>query len=181
MNAVPAADSSGRSTLLLIDLQARLMPAIHDGRAVTARVQTLARAARLLALPVLYTEQSPAGLGRTIETLSPQAGEPIVEKMMFDACRGTDLMGRITTADVVVVGCEAHVCVMQTVLGLLAAGKKVHLVADAIGSRDPRDRDLAITRARQHGADVLSAEMAIFEWLSDARHPRFREVLDLVK
>jgi nicotinamidase-related amidase len=82
---------------------------------------------------------------------------------------------------VLLAGAEAHVCVLQTALGLLASGHRVVLVTDAIGSRDPADKAVAIERARQHGAEVVTSEMVLFEWLRDARHPKFREVQKLLK
>jgi nicotinamidase-related amidase len=80
------------------------------------------------------------------------------------------------TGQVVVAGCEAHVCVLQTVLDLLAAGRRVAWAADATGSRDPADRAAAIERARQHGAEIVTSEMVLFEWLRDAKHPSFKKV-----
>jgi nicotinamidase-related amidase len=81
----------------------------------------------------------------------------------------------------VVAGVEAHVCVLQTVLDLIDAGRRVVWVADATGSRDPADRAAAIDRARRHGAEIVTSEMVLFEWLRDARHPKFREVHKLVR
>jgi nicotinamidase-related amidase len=81
----------------------------------------------------------------------------------------------------VVVGVEAHVCVLQTVLDLLAAGRRVALAADATGSRDPADKTTALERARQHGAEIVTSEMVLFEWLRDAQHPKFREVHKLLR
>jgi nicotinamidase-related amidase len=83
--------------------------------------------------------------------------------------------------EIVVAGCEAHVCVLQTVLDLLAAGRRVAWAADATGSRDLADRAAAIERARQHGAEIVTSEMVLFEWLHDARHPKFREVQKLLR
>ena len=85
------------------------------------------------------------------------------------------------TSEIVVAGCEAHVCVLQTVLGLLEPGRRVLLVADAVGSRDPADRAAAIDRARKHGAEIVTSEMVLFEWLRDSQHPKFREVQNLLK
>jgi nicotinamidase-related amidase len=82
--------------------------------------------------------------------------------------------------DVVVAGVEAHVCVLQTVLDLLAAGRRVVWAADATGSRDPADREVAIDRARRHGAEIVTSEMVLFEWLRDARHPSFKKVHSLL-
>ena len=80
-----------------------------------------------------------------------------------------------------VAGVEAHVCVLQTVLDLLDTGRRVVWAADATGSRDPADRAAAIDRARGHGAEIVTSEMVLFEWLRDARHPKFREVHKLLR
>ena len=84
-------------------------------------------------------------------------------------------------SEIVVAGCEAHVCVLQTVLDLLGSGYRVLVAADATGSRDPADRLAAIARARQHGAEIVTSEMVLFEWLRDSQHPKFREVQKLLK
>ena len=169
------------AVLLLIDLQDRLMPVIADHEAVVARAVRLAEAASLLDVPVRATEQNPAGLGRTVP---PLAGYPqgIMAKTTFSAAGDPGFAGLLPAAgEIVVAGVEAHVCVLQTVLDLLAAGRRVILAADATGSRDPADRAAALDRARQHGAEIVTSEMVLFEWLRDARHPRFREVHKLVR
>jgi nicotinamidase-related amidase len=170
------------ATLLLIDLQQRLMPVIHDHEVVVARAVRLAEAARLLDVPVRATEQNPQGLGPTVQ---PLAGYPqeVMAKTTFSAAGDPGLSALLPagSGEIVVAGCEAHVCVLQTVLDLLAAGRRVAWAADATGSRDPADRAAAIDRARQHGAEIVTSEMVLFEWLRDARHPRFREVHKLLR
>jgi hypothetical protein len=99
---------------------------------------------------------------------------------------GTPVEGATASAggslrQIIVAGCEAHVCVLQTVLDLLADGHRVAVAADAVGSRDPADRSAALERARQHGAEIVTSEMVLFEWLRDSQHPRFREVQKLLK
>jgi nicotinamidase-related amidase len=169
------------AALLLIDLQERLMPVIHDHEAVVARAVRLAEAATLLGVPVRATEQYPAGLGRTVP---PLVGYPqeIMTKTTFSAAGDPGFAALLPAAgEIVVAGVEAHVCVLQTVLDLLAAGRRVVLAADATGSRDPADRAAAFDRARQHGAEIVTSEMVLFEWLRDARHPKFGEVHKLVR
>jgi nicotinamidase-related amidase len=170
------------SVLLLVDLQARLMPAIADHEAVVANALRLARAATLLGIPVLGTEQNPAGLGPNVAEIR-EACTHTLAKQHFDATREAHWPGFLPAGrpDIVVAGCEAHVCVLQTVMGLRRAGAPVRLVRDAIGSRSPASRDAAIARAQGHGAEPVTTEMVIFEWLASAEHPRFREVLRLVK
>jgi nicotinamidase-related amidase len=81
----------------------------------------------------------------------------------------------------VVAGCEAHVCVLQTVLGLLDAGRKVYIARDALGSRHAENKETAIRRMERHGAEIVTTEMVVFEWLESAEHPRFREAIALIK
>lgn len=166
------------AVLLLVDLQQRLAPAIHRGDRVIDRTARLAEAASLLGVPVLATEQVPDKLGPTVERL---AGYPhlVTHKSSFGAEPGGLVPpGR---SEVVVTGMEAHVCVLQTTLRLLADGHRVLFVADAVGSRDPDDRSAALDRARAAGAEIVTSEMVLFEWLRDATHPRFREVQKLLK
>jgi nicotinamidase-related amidase len=170
------------AVLLLVDLQQRLMPVIHDHDAVVARAVRLAEAAQLLDVPIRATEQYPAGLGPTVPSLAayPQA---TLTKTTFSAAADPGFAALLPagSGQVVVAGCEAHVCVLQTVLDLLGAGRRVVLAADATGSRDPADKAVAVERARQHGAEIVTSEMVLFEWLRDARHPKFREVQKLLK
>ncbi len=170
------------AVLLLIDLQERLMPVIADHEVVLSRAIRLAEAATLLDVPVRATEQNPAGLGPTVPPLSgyPQA---VLAKTTFSAAGDPGFAALLPPAagEVVVAGVEAHVCVLQTVLDLIDAGRRVVWAADATGSRDPADRAAAIDRARRHGAEIVTSEMVLFEWLHDARNPKFREVHKLVR
>lgn len=170
------------AVLLLIDFQQRLMPAIHDSETIVARAVRLAEAARLLDVPVRATEQNPAGLGPTVAPLAAYPGA-VLSKTSFSAAGdpGFPALLPAGTSEVVVAGCEAHVCVLQTVLGLLGSGRRVLLAADATGSRDPADKAAAIARAGHHGAEIVTSEMVLFEWLRDSRHPQFRHVQKLLK
>ena len=174
--------SAERAVLLLIDFQQRLMPAIHDGDTVIARAVRLAEAASLLGVPVLATEQYPAGLGPTV---TPLAGYPksVLAKTSFSAAADPGFAALLPagTREVVIAGCEAHVCVLQTALDLAGSRHRVILAADAAGSRDPADRGFALERASRHGIEVVTSEMVLFEWLRDAKHPRFRDVQRLLR
>ncbi|TCK21222.1 isochorismatase family protein [Pseudonocardia endophytica] len=174
---VPAAGS----VLLLVDLQQRLMPAISGGDEVVANSDRLARAAGMMDVPIVATEQNPAGLGPTVQAL---AGYPrtVLPKTSFAATSEPtfDTLLPPDTEHVVVAGCEAHVCVLQTVVGLRGRGYRVLLVGDAVGSRTTANRDAALARAREHGAEVLTTEMVLFEWLEHSGHPRFRDVQRLI-
>lgn len=170
------------SVLLLVDLQERLMPAIANHESVVGNAVRLATAARLLDIPIIATEQNPAGLGPGVSVLRDMSQKTLV-KQFFDATRETEWSTFLPAGrtQVFVAGCEAHVCVLQTVLGMRRAGTSVRLVRDAIGSRSPHDRDAAAHRAERAGAELMTTEMVIFEWLVTAEHPRFRDVLRIVK
>lgn len=170
-----------KTHLIVIDLQARLMPAIHDGARVLANAWRLAETARLLDIATLITEQNPDGLGQTIPELARYG--TVVPKMSFDACAEPDFLAALPDDDeeLVLCGCEAHVCLGQTALGLLALGRRVIVVQDAVGSRAPESRTVALQRLERHGAEIVTTEMVAFEWLRSAEHPRFRDVLKLVK
>jgi len=182
MNPTPpaAAMGTGACRLVLVDYQARLMPAIHDASAVLREAALLADAARLLGLPVLGTEQNPAGLGPNVPALRDRC-ELTLAKTHFDACRDGLLAALGAVPEVVIAGCEAHVCLLQTALGLLRDGRRVWVVAPACGSRAPGDHALAMDRLRAAGAGIVATEMVIFEWLQDCRHERFRDVLARLK
>lgn len=174
-----------RSVLVLVDYQGRLLPAIHRGMEVVAEAARLADVAHELGIRVVGTEQNPKGLGPNHEAIRSRC-DATLTKMHFDACADglLDLLagsGTPASQEVVVAGCESHVCLLQTALGLLRAGLKVWVVAQACGSREPQNHDLAMQRLREAGAGVVAAEMVIFEWLGSCEHDRFRRVLALVK
>jgi nicotinamidase-related amidase len=171
-----------RSALLVIDFQQRLMPAIPEGGFAVANTQLLLQAAEMLDVPILFTEHNAGGLGPTVAELADFANGRVMHKITFDACRMPDFLDRLgDRRNIVVAGCEAHVCVMQTALGLLDAGRRVFLVRDAVASRRPESKETAVARLAKHGAEIVTSEMAMFEWLGSAEHPRFRDVIRLIK
>ncbi len=168
-----------RSTLVLVDYQARLLPAIHRSAEVLDAAMRLADIARELGVRVVGTEQNPAGLGPTAPALLVRCDE-VLAKTHFDA--GSDgLLASQPAHDVVIAGCESHVCLLQTALGLARAGHTVWAVADACGSRRVADHDLGVQRLRDAGVRIVNVEMVAFEWLRSCTHDRFKAVLALVK
>ena len=170
------------STLLIVDMQGRLMPAIHDNEAVLHTAHKLAQAARILDVPVVATEHHGKMLGVTVDPLRDLV-QSAFQKMHFSSTREPGFEAWLPPArkTILVAGCEAHICVLQTVIGLVDMGYKAVLVSDAAGSRKPSDHHAALRRARAHGADIVTSEMAIFEWMETCEYPRFRDVLRLVK
>jgi nicotinamidase-related amidase len=169
------------ATLVLVDHQERLMPAIAGGAEVVEQARRLAEAAALLGVRTVGTEQNPDRLGPNVAVLR-QRCESTLSKMSFDACAQglLELIGP-GDGDVVLAGCEAHVCLLQTALGVLDSGRRTVVVADACGSRKSSDHKTAMRRLGREGVVVASTEMVVFEWLRTCEHAHFRQALSLIK
>lgn len=167
----PAVDSKTLG-LLLVDLQTRLAPAIPESAAVVARISRLLSAAEAAGLPVLATEQYSNGLGPTVPDLRRRlADERIFEKTAFAAPREggfRNALSKLGLRSLIVAGMEAHVCVQQTVLCLLEQGFAVHLVGDAVASRAPLNKAVALHRMAAAGAHITDTEAAL-AWLGGLR------------
>lgn len=168
------------SCLLVVDLQERLMPAIHQADQIVAACARLIRVAQQINVPLLVSEQYPQGLGPTVASIRALLPADIVmEKTHFSCAAEPDCMKRIEAlgrSQVILTGVEAHVCVLQTALELHALGKEVYLVADGVSSRSPRDADLALARMRAEGVRIVSREMVSFEWLRRSDTEIFRTI-----
>jgi nicotinamidase-related amidase len=173
-----------RCALVLVDYQQRLMPTIHDAGSVVDEALFLGEMARLLGVRAIGTEQNPGGLGPNVEAVRALCARTL-PKMHFDACRD-GLVAALGLPDsgargVVIAGCEAHVCLCQTALGLLEAGLTVRVVAEACGSRRPSDHALAMQRLAAAGATIVGSEMVAFEWLGTCEDAAFKGALRLLK
>jgi len=170
-----------QSILILIDLQEKLMPAISHGVEVLQQCTALATIAGLLDVPVVGTEQLPEKLGPNVASVRELCLQTL-GKHHFDACPD-GLIDALPEGrqQIVIGGCETHVCMMQTALSLLDAGYKVWVVADATGSRNEFDRDVALDRLSESGARLVTLEMVAFEWMRDCRHPQFKTIQKLIK
>jgi nicotinamidase-related amidase len=167
-----------QATLLVVDIQEKLLPAVTDPAGLTARMRWLLGVAGDLGLPTVFSEQYPKGLGHTVPELKELApAAQTVEKVHFSCvaadCLPADLLAR---PQVIVCGMETHVCVLQTVIGLLAHGKQVFVVADAVDGRSQANGELALQRMRDAGAAIVSREMVLFELLQSASHEKFRQM-----
>jgi len=173
-----------RSALVLVDYQMRLMPFIHAGERVLDEAVFLGRVAQAVGVPVVGTEQNPKGLGSSNERVRSLC-QQTMEKVHFNAAID-GLTGLLRATDnkidqVVMAGCESHVCLMQTALGLQQDGLAVFVVPQACGSRQPEDKTLAMQRLSQSGVMLASVEMIAFEWVRSCTSTHFRTVLQLVK
>ena len=167
------------STLLVIDIQERLCPALPEAQALVEHSAWLVQVAQRLAVPVLVTEQYPKGLGSTVAALQEHLqGAAVVEKLSFSAAADDALFAQPggERQQFVVCGAETHVCVLQTVFDLLARGRQVFVVEEAVASRTSANKALALARMRQAGAMIVSREMVAFEWLQRAGTEQFRDL-----
>lgn len=167
------------TALLVIDVQEKLLPAIAGAPRVVWNIRRLIDAAVALGLPVLATEQYPKGLGPTTGELAERLPEPIPSKLTFSAggCPGLfDEVQQRGIHKILVCGIEAHVCVQQTVLDLLADGRRVYVAVDAVGSRFETDYRTALARMDSAGATLTTAEAAMFEWCEAAGTPEFKQI-----
>jgi len=175
-----------KAVLVVIDIQERLVPAMPQGVYLRMRetVSLLLNAAELLGIPVVTTEQYPKGIGHTVPELAGQCQGTIVEKVRFGCCGEPNFLQAMKATgrtQAIITGMETHVCVYQTVLGLLEDGYNVHLVRDALTSRNKTDYLAGVDNAEQAGAVVTTAEMALFQMLQKSTHEQFRAVSKLVK
>ena len=174
------------TSFLMIDVQERLLPTIDGHEAVTRNAVRLLNAAGIMSMPVLYTEQYPKGIGSTLgEVLSAlPEGTSRFEKTSF-SCFGEpefpEVFKTFARSVTVVFGTETHICVLATIQDLLTRGFEVVLVADACGSRDRRNHDLALDTARSCGALVLSTETIVYQLLGRAGTPEFKAMLPIIK
>ena len=197
------------SQLVLVDYQIQLMPAMFESPLVLANAVRLARLAELMQVPVFITEQNPSKLGATVPEISEVLRAMSVQhlaKMQFSAveeglgdmlrpppkppqgnARSLPKHLQKSTSDaeqratILLAGCEAHVCLLQTALDLLEDEFEVWVVTDACSSRTERNRDAAFDRLAGAGVELVTTEMVAFEWLRSAEHPAFREVQALIK
>ena len=193
------------SQLVLVDYQEKLMPAIFEGEQALRNATTLARIARLLQVPVFGTEQNPSKLGTNAPELRALCDKTL-SKMFFSAVpeglnewlrppakpqggNARSLPKHLQKPQqqdpernsIVIAGCEAHVCLLQTALELLEDEFEVWVVTDACSSRTERNRDAAFDRLAGAGAELVTTEMVAFEWLRSCEHEDFREVLQWIK
>ena len=174
-----------KAGLLVIDIQEKLLPLIFEKERLVQNCVRLIKAAQILGLPVFVTEQYRKGLGHTDQTVAAAFADfAPIEKVTFSSCGAEGLLPAIKDrglTNLLLCGIEAHVCVLQTCLDLLEEDRNVFVVADAISSRDPENRKIAVERMRSAGAAIVTLEMALFEMLERAATDEFKQVLALLR
>lgn len=177
-----------RAQLIVVDVQERLLPAMHEGDHMVERCGLLLRGAAELGVPTLVSEQYRKGLGPTVERLEALKGDAVVmEKMHFSCAADTDMLVHVSELakegrrQLVLAGIESHVCVLQSALGFKQAGFDVYVAMDATTSRRKDSIDLARDRLLANRITPVNAEMVLFEWLHVSGTPEFKTVSKLVK
>jgi nicotinamidase-related amidase len=174
-----------RSALVIIDVQEKLFPRVHEHEKLLARIDLLISAAKLMGIPMLLTEQYPQGLGSSIEEIRRLIPEiPPLSKTEFSCVPAPGFIERLSSLgreQVVLAGIEAHICVAQTALDLASRGGKVVVAADATSSRRPVDAQIAWHRMEQSGLTLSTAEAVVFEWLRRAGTEEFRALQPKLK
>jgi nicotinamidase-related amidase len=178
--------SRERAALVVIDMQESFRSAIPDFAEVALRISLAVRGVRLLEVPVIVTEQYPHGLKHTAAEITPHlpVESKAIEKSCFSSCGAEEFHSQLISRNVkqvLVCGIEAHICVTQTVLDLLAGGFEVHLLVDCITSRVPESKQVALARLTQAGAVQSNLEMALFEMMRTSQSPHFKAVQSLIK
>jgi nicotinamidase-related amidase len=177
------------SQLLIVDLQDKVFAPIPERKKITEVAARLIKAAKSLSIPITVSEQYPKGLGHTIEPLRAELGNSATffDKMHFSCLKDDSIRLHLEEnrdagrGQIVITGIEAHICVAQTALSLIADGYEIFIVADGVGSRSAASRDLALERLRLAGGVIVDSEMVLFEWLEQAGTPEFKAIQQLIK
>lgn len=170
------------SLLFIIDVQEKLLNAIFNKDLVLKNAKILAKAANILSLPIVVTEQYPQGLGESIEGLKENA--TVFEKVAFNALNDESLLDELKMYgknQIIILGIETHICVYQTAVALLNNGFNVTVASDACGSRSEYEYNVALANLKDYGAKIKTTEMVLFELLKTAKHPNFKEIQALIK
>ena len=171
--------------LVMVDIQEKLLRVTQDSEQVVKNCRVLIQIAKALDIPILWCQQYPKALGLTVASLAEllQGYSPI-DKLSFSCCGAPDFARQLETLDIeaaVLCGTESHVCVFQTAMDILHQGLKVHVIADAVGSRTQENKQIGLSRMVSSGAIISSTEMFLFELLRTAEHPKFKELASLIR
>ncbi len=172
------------TSLLVIDFQEKLVPAMHRTEDTVKNAGILMEIAKALEIPIIVTEQYPKGIGHTVAPLSGLFGElSPIEKMTFSACTKEveDQLSKEPRQKILISGIEAHVCVFQTVRALLQKDYQVYVVSDAVSSRTEANYQNGLSQMREMGAVITNTETVLFDLLKESTHPKFKELSKLIR
>jgi nicotinamidase-related amidase len=185
MNRNPQILDRNKTALLIIDIQERILGVMQNPDSVVANTIKLIKGFKVLNSPIIYTEQYPKGLGQTFKEIKTELGDlSPIQKMSFSCFGAENLFSELKQKNlkqVVIAGIEAHVCVQQTVLDLLANDFEVNLAVNAVSSRNLIDYETAINRMRTHGAEITTVESILFEMLNVSGTDKFKAISKIIK
>ncbi len=177
--------SAADTALVLVDVQAKLVPAMHNKEILLENLIRLLRGLRVLGVPILWTEQNPAGLGPTLpEIANLLPDQKPIGKFSFSCCGSEQFVEKLNALNrknLLIAGIEAHVCVYQTAADLISLQCNVQIVADAVASRTPENKLIGLEKSKTVGASLTSTETVLFELLKDAKSEKFKEISKIVK
>jgi len=171
--------------LVVVDVQGKLAQLMHGRESLFKNIQILIKAAKILGIPIIWCQQCPKALGPTVPEISQLLvdNEPI-DKASFSCCGQDQFNSKLETLErqqILLCGIETHVCIYQTAADLRRKGYQVYVVADAVSSRAPENKQIAINKMAVEGISISSTEMVLFELLRTAEHPKFKQIAALVK
>lgn len=171
--------------LLLIDVQEKLLNVMHNQETLKENTRRLAQGLKVLATPVVVSEQNPRGLGPTLpEILELLPKVTPLEKKCFSCCQAANIMDAVKAVsrpNILLAGIEMHVCVYQTCADLLEKGYRVEIVADAVSSRNEYNKHIGLKKCLALGAVITCVETALFELLGTAEHEHFKTISKIIR
>lgn len=173
------------TAVILVDVQEKLSRVMYQREELLQNLQKLIKGSRVLGVPILWVEQNPEGLGPTVSEIADLLTDrQPIRKLSFSCCGShqfVQALKKLKCKQILITGIETHVCVHQTAMDLLSLGYEVQIVADAVSSRTPENRQIGLEKMRNAGSTLTSTEMALFELLRVAEGPKFKEILKIVK
>ena len=169
----------------VVDVQGKLAQLMHGRQALFENIQVLIQASKILNIPILWCQQCSDALGPTVPEIAQLLADiELINKAAFSCCGSEQFnirLNELARQQVLLCGIEAHVCIYQTAVDLLRKGFNVHVIADAVSSRTLENKQIAIDRMAAEGANISCTEMALFELLKTAEHPKFKQIVKLIK
>lgn len=172
------------SLILIIDIQEKLLNAVFNKDILRKQAEILAKAAKILEIPCVITEQYPKGLGNTVSEITKNVSAYKIEKISFNALENEKIYNQVMSLNktqVILAGIETHICVRQTAEALIEKDFEVSLLKNCCGSRSESEHIAGIDIMKQEGCLIKTTEMVLFELLKSATHPKFKEIQALIK
>jgi len=176
--------NSNDTTIICIDIQEKLVNMLKNGTTIASNCAKLMKTASILDIDTIITEQYPKGLGETVKEIKEIKDFVKVEKTTFSVLKTqefSEVFRKLNNKNVIIFGIETHICVLQSVIDLIQSGYKVFVVQDCSSSRDENNHKVALELMKQNGANIITLEIALFNFLKSSKHPNFKEIQQLIK